>query len=106
VDPLDAILGVGSKTKLREVEGTVPRTNLVLVQTPQVFEAALLKRAYEQEDLSSTDDAGLIERLGVQVMIVEGDPRNQKITRAGDLAMIRLIGGFKGPQERAVHKRF
>lgn len=106
VDPLDAILGGGSKTKLREVEGTVPRENLVMVQTPQVFEAGLLRRAYAQADLSSTDDAGLVERLGEPVMIVEGDPRNLKITRPVDLHLVRLLGGFKGSEERAVHKRF
>lgn len=106
IDPFDAILGVGAKASFRTVQGTVPRDGLVLVQTPQVFEVGLLKRAYAQADLSSTDDAGLIERLGESVVIVEGDPRNLKITKPADLHMVRLLGGFKGPAERAAHKRF
>jgi 2-C-methyl-D-erythritol 4-phosphate cytidylyltransferase len=106
VDPLDAILGGGSRTRLRRVEATVPRENLVLVQTPQVFAAPLLRRAYAQADLDSTDDAGLVERLGEPVMIVEGDPRNIKVTRPADLHCVRLMGGFRGPAERATHKRF
>jgi 2-C-methyl-D-erythritol 4-phosphate cytidylyltransferase len=106
IDPFDAILGVGAKASYRTVEGTVPREGLVLVQTPQVFEAGLLRRAYAQSDLSSTDDAGLIERLGEPVVIVEGDPRNLKITRPIDLHTVRLLGGFKGPTERPTHKRF
>lgn len=106
IDPLDAILGVGTRASYRAVEGGVSREGLVLVQTPQVFEKSLLQRAYAQSDLTSTDDAGLIERLGEPVVIVEGDPRNLKITKPSDLAMVRLLGGFKGPAERAVHKRF
>ncbi len=106
IDPFDAILGGGGKASYRKVEGTVARDGLVLVQTPQVFEAGLLRRAYSQADLSSTDDAGLVERLGEAVVIVEGDPRNVKITRPADLQAVRLLGGFKGPAERAVHKRF
>lgn len=106
VDPLDRILGVGGKQRLRTVETTVPRERLAVVQTPQVFKASLLRRAYEQADLSSTDDAGLVERLGEPVMVVEGDPRNIKITLPADLHAVRLLGGFKGPAERAVHKRF
>ncbi len=106
IDPLDRILGVGSKQRFRTIEATVPRERLAVVQTPQVFRADLLRRAYEQADLSSTDDAGLIERLGESVVVVEGDPRNMKITMPGDLHMVRTLGGFKGPAERAVHKRF
>lgn len=106
IDPLDAILGSGAARTLRRVEGTVSRERLVQVQTPQVFEAGLLRRAYAQADLSSTDDAGLVERLGEPVVLVEGDARNIKITLPTDLHMVRLLGGFKGPAERAVHKRF
>ena len=41
-----------------------------------------------------------------RVVVVEGDVRNVKITRPADLHAVRLLGGFKGPAERAVHKRF
>ena len=107
-DQIDAILGGAGKAnrKLREVVETVPRERLVLVQTPQVFEVGLLRRAYAQADLSSTDDASLVERLGESVTVVEGDPRNVKITLPRDLPLIRAILGTKPPTERAVHKRF
>lgn len=108
VDPLDRILGSAGKANstLRRVEQTVSRERLVLVQTPQVFEIGLLRRAYAQEDLDSTDDAQLVERLGEPVVVVEGDPRNVKITRPSDLPLVRAIGGFRESEGRAAHKKF
>jgi 2-C-methyl-D-erythritol 4-phosphate cytidylyltransferase len=106
-DPLAAILGVEApKPGARRVEKTVDRTLLVAVQTPQVFEKALLLRAYGQKDLSSTDDAQLVERLGEPVVVVEGDPRNIKVTRARDIQLVRSILGYKGPGEKPAHLRF
>jgi 2-C-methyl-D-erythritol 4-phosphate cytidylyltransferase len=91
---------------LRRVEETLDRANLVLVQTPQVFEKGLLIRAYAQDDLSSTDDAGLVERLGEPVITTPGDPANIKITRPADVPVARALAGFKPPAERASHKKF
>ncbi|MBB6431076.1 IspD/TarI family cytidylyltransferase [Algisphaera agarilytica] len=87
-DPLDAILGdaLSPTTQARPVHGTVSREGLVAIQTPQVFEAELLRRAYAQaQDTEGiTDDAGLVEALGEAVHVVEGDPGNIKITHPGD----------------------
>lgn len=106
-DPLAAILGAKQKGQgLRAVEETLDRSRLVAVQTPQVFEVSLLRRAYAQDDLSSTDDAALVERLGERVVLVEGDPGNIKITRPLDLKLARAILGVRGPSERPTHKRF
>lgn len=107
-DAVAAILGESESAKkpLRVVDQTVDRAGLVLVQTPQVFEVGVLKRAYEQKDLGSTDDAGLVERLGVRVVVVEGDARNLKITLPGDIAMARAVMGLKEPEGRAAHKKF
>lgn len=107
-DPLAAILGAPGKGagQARTVEETVSRNGLVLVQTPQVFERKLFERAYAQPDLASTDDAQLIERLGERVVVVEGDPRNIKITRPADISLARSIMGLRGPAEREAHKRF
>jgi len=105
-DPLAAILGAGTRHPLRAVEATVERDRLVAVQTPQVFEAGLLKEAYAQPDIDSTDDASLVERLGRGVVVVEGDPLNVKITRPADLRIARAVLGVGGPSERPVHKRF
>jgi 2-C-methyl-D-erythritol 4-phosphate cytidylyltransferase len=106
-DPLDAILGDAGKVNagLRTVMETIDRENLIAVQTPQVFEAGLLRRAYAQDDLASTDDASLVEKLGETVVIVEGDPRNIKITRAIDLKLARAILNVRD-EGRAAHKRF
>ena len=107
-DPLDAILGDAGRTNasLREVEETVDRAGLVLAQTPQVFDAALLRRAYAQDDLSSTDDASLVARLGEPVVVVEGDRRNIKITVPEDVELARAVLGASGPSRRPAHKRF
>ena len=109
-DPIaDLILGerAGSTATARPVQETVDRTNLVTVQTPQVFALPLLRRAYAQASLEGvTDDAQVVERAGERVMAVEGDPRNIKVTTPADLALVRPILGLAPPSERPVHKRF
>ena len=91
----DLILGDfadATKIKGRRVTGTVPREHLVAVQTPQVFRAELLRRAYAQPGLDgATDDAMLVERLGAEVIVVDGDPRNVKVTTPADLALVRAL---------------
>ncbi len=68
------------------------------MQTPQVFEVGLLRRAYQQKDLTSTDDAQLIERLGERVVVVPGESRNLKITYPADLILARSILGARAPK--------
>ncbi len=74
-----------------QVETTISRERLFACQTPQGFHFDLITRAYEQVDLTSTDDAQLVERLGEPVLLVRGDPRNLKITRPEDLDLVRAI---------------
>ncbi len=110
IDPLGAIFGEAgdpdqTPTK-RTVESTLDRAGLMLIQTPQVFEATLLRKAYAQDDLTSTDDASLVEKLGEEVVVVDGDARNIKITRRGDVPMAVAIMGLREPKGRASHKRF
>jgi len=108
-DPADAILGdVGRPTvSTRAVIETVDRANLVAIQTPQLFDVDLLRRAYQQDDLSgATDDASLVERLGESVHVVEGDIRNFKVTTPCDLTLVRAIMGVKPPAARPAHKQF
>ncbi len=105
----DAILGEAGRQSIaaRRVIETVDRSGLVEVQTPQIFDADLLRRAYAQDDLShSTDDASLIEQLGEPVYVVQGDVRNIKVTTPADLKLLRSILGVKPPSERPIHKRF
>jgi hypothetical protein len=103
-----SILGIDEERlpPLREVVETIDRTGLFLVQTPQVFSAALLRAAYEQSDLTSTDDASLVERMGKRVVAITGDPRNIKITYPSDVELARAILGVKAPEGRATHKKF
>ncbi len=106
-DPLAGILGTQTGgSKLRRVASTLDRSGLVAVQTPQVFRIELLRTAYAQADLTSTDDAQLVERLGEPVLVVEGDRTNIKVTYPGDIDLARRILGLSGPTERAAHKRF
>lgn len=65
---------------------TVPRSDYKLVQTPQVFQAELLRKAYGQEYTSAfTDDASVVEALGHEITLVEGNRENIKITTKADL---------------------
>ncbi len=66
------------------VTGTLDRTGLWAVQTPQAFDAAVLRAAHEGGP-EATDDAALVERMGGRVVVVPGDVRNIKITRLEDL---------------------
>lgn len=63
---------------------TPDRATLRAVQTPQGFERALLDAAHAGGD-DATDDAGLVEALGVRVLTVDGDPLATKITTPADL---------------------
>ncbi len=64
----------------------VERASLRAVQTPQIFDAITLRRAYHQcYDPSFTDDASVVERLGEQIYLCEGDRANIKITTTEDL---------------------
>ena len=74
------------------VLGTPERAGLRAVQTPQGFEAALLRRAYQQAaDAAVTDDASLVENLGTPVHTVAGDALAFKITTALDLRLARAV---------------
>jgi len=73
------------------VAATVPRQDVYLAQTPQAFTRAVLAAALAEGARAdvATDEAGLVERLGRQVAIVEGEPANVKITTPDDLAAAR-----------------
>ena len=69
---------------------TLPREQLVAVQTPQAFDADLLRRAHAAEpELDASDDCLLVERLGVPVAVVPGEPSNRKITLSDDVEWLR-----------------
>ena len=88
---------------------TVGRDDYRLVQTPQVFDAELLKAAYEQPYTPHfTDDASVVEALGVSVFLTPGNRENIKITTPSDRFMfdlatrdIKYLSGV-GPQRASV----
>jgi 2-C-methyl-D-erythritol 4-phosphate cytidylyltransferase len=74
------------------VLGTPERSGLRAVQTPQGFATELLRRAYQQAGTADfTDDASLVEHVGGQVQVVDGDPLAFKITTQLDLLLAQAI---------------
>lgn len=100
-----AILGIPAIDTVKEVKraslpqdvalisATIPRERIVLAQTPQVFSYDLLRDAFRkaQEDgVTASDEAALVERLGHDVFVVLGSERNLKITRPADMDLARF----------------
>ncbi len=70
---------------------TIDRSKLYNTQTPQAFEYKLIKEAHENLiDKNFTDDAGMVEFLGKNVYIVDGDYRNIKVTTKSDIALAKI----------------
>jgi 2-C-methyl-D-erythritol 4-phosphate cytidylyltransferase len=100
-----AILGIPAMDTVKEVKraslpedvalvtATVPRERVVLAQTPQVFETRLIKEAFagaEEDGVNASDEAGLVERIGHEVRVVQGSERNIKITKPADMELARF----------------
>jgi len=107
-----AILGIPAIDTVKEVKraslpedmalitATVPRERIVLAQTPQAFQYALIRDAFrdgQKDGVTASDESGLVERLGHDVYVVLGSERNLKITRPADMELAR----FYLEQERA-----
>ena len=98
----DTIKVVGQDGFAKE---TPDRNTLWLIQTPQVFESALIKKAYfrlmEEKNIQVTDDAMVVEKiLGVPVKLVEGSYENIKITTPEDLPVAEIF--VKQRQKKAL----
>lgn len=89
------VVGTIKQVENSAIVKTVDRTNLYEAQTPQVFEASLLKKAYANlknlDKSKINDDAQLVEALGYKVSIVETDSSNIKITHRNDIAIAEAI---------------
>ena len=91
--------GIPVKDTIKVVNGgivkeTPDRKTLQAVQTPQVFDLALLKGALKkakEDNAEVTDDCSAVERLGMSIKMVEGDERNIKVTTPMDLAIAKLL---------------
>lgn len=100
-----AILGIPAIDTVKEVKraslpedvalisATIPRERIVLAQTPQAFSYPLLRDAFrkaQQDDITASDEAALVERFGHDVFVVLGSERNLKITRPADMDIARF----------------
>ena len=100
-----AILGIPAIDTVKEVKraslpedvalisATIPRERIVLAQTPQAFSYALLRDAFrkaQDDDVSASDEAAVVERFGHEVFVVLGSERNLKITRPLDMDLARF----------------
>ena len=89
-----AIPGVTISDTIKQVAdgvvvNTPPRDQLVAVQTPQAFQAEVLRRAHASAGVA-TDDAGLVEALGESVVVVAGERTNIKVTNPEDLDGLKM----------------
>lgn len=88
IDSTDSLREVVDEDKSRIVD----RSKIWLVQTPQVFDVNVLKKAYQTDFKETfTDDASVVEAMGVDVHLVKGEVTNIKITTPLDLKIGELI---------------
>jgi 2-C-methyl-D-erythritol 4-phosphate cytidylyltransferase len=98
-----AIAGLPAVDTIKQVEraadgalitSTIPRERVVQAQTPQGFRYELIQRAFASaaaDGFMGTDEASLVERLGENVWVVMGSPRNIKITTPADLELAEFL---------------
>ena len=96
-----AIAAVPLKESIRIIESdhtrAMDRSKFQLIQTPQTFQIAAIKKAYMQrEDVNFTDDATVAEKAGIPVFLFEGSYENIKITTSEDLLMAEALLRTKG----------
>ena len=99
IPPADTVKEVGRGGRVRR---TLDRRSLRLIQTPQAFRVEWLREAFRSVSRSreANDDASLVEAIGRPVLVVEGCPRNLKITTAADITGLRR-GRGGGRRRRA-----
>ena len=99
IESVEALIPVvDAVDSYRVVEGdhneVIPRSKLRIVQTPQLFRADILRKAYAQEyDPRFTDDATVVEGLGVKITLIEGERSNIKLTTPEDMVYAEAMIG-------------
>jgi 2-C-methyl-D-erythritol 4-phosphate cytidylyltransferase len=91
------VINPADSLRLETDNGNAPinRMNIKQVQTPQVFDIDLIKKAYRQDwDPSFTDDATVLEKAGEKIHMVEGNRENIKITNPEDLSIAETLLAF------------
>lgn len=98
---LGAVAGTPAVDTLKRVDAdglvveTPPRAEMWHAQTPQVFPAAVLRRAYG-EGREGTDDASLVEGSGTSIRMVDAGPGNFKVTHPRDVRLAEAVAGDAG----------
>lgn len=95
----NAIPYIDINDSIRFVDGPnnrpVDRTKHKCIQTPQVFDCILIKKAYEQAYSENfTDDASVVENLGIKINLVQGNTENIKITTQVDLRVAEILSDY------------
>lgn len=91
ISPADTVRILGDSPGASKV---VPRETVFMVQTPQAFDALLLHEAFDRAlrgGVTGTDEASLVEHLGVHIALVEGERENFKITSPADMEIAASI---------------
>ena len=102
-----AIPALPIKDTVKEVDDgrvvrTLPRGRLVAAQTPQIFARDILARAHERVPETAgepTDDASMVEAIGVPVTVVPGDPSNLKLTEPADVIVVESLVNARSETE-------
>ena len=90
------------------IKSTRNRKSFWTVQTPQAFKAQIIQKAYFQarkDHFLGTDSASLVERIGVPVKVIKGEPYNIKITMKNDLLLAKAILKIIGRRYTQIKKR-
>lgn len=92
----NAVPTMSISESVREIDGAlnrpVNRDKIKIVQTPQVFHSSFIRKAYNQPyNEKFTDDATVLESIGEQIHLVEGNPENFKITTVNDLIVAERL---------------
>ncbi len=92
----NAIVAIKSRDSVRQIKNnrsiSLIRDEIYLIQTPQTFQAAQLKKAYQQPYVAGfTDDASVVEQTGVNINLISGSYQNIKITFPEDIAIAEFL---------------
>ncbi|MDO5017193.1 MAG: 2-C-methyl-D-erythritol 4-phosphate cytidylyltransferase [Porphyromonas sp.] len=96
IPPTDSVIVASKTLSSNGLYGGVPRENVRLKQTPQLFDRQLLTKSYElyreSPDLSCTDDSGIVEQYMMMIpLVLDGDPDNIKLTTPKDLVIAEWL---------------
>jgi 2-C-methyl-D-erythritol 4-phosphate cytidylyltransferase len=96
---VDTVKGVERTAEGALIKATIPRASVVMAQTPQGFHYNILKKAFDDavaDGFLGTDEASLIERAGLPVVVVMGSARNIKITTPADMELAEFYLKHEG----------